>query len=400
MSGKDVHVVELFAGVGGFRCGLERASPRFKTIWANQWEPGSSKQHAFQCYVSHYGPSENHVNEDIAVAKERVPEHDFLVGGFPCQDYSVARTKAEGIVGKKGVLWWSIDSIISDREPPYVLLENVDRLIRSPSTQRGRDFAIILRCLFDKGYMVEWRVINAAEYGQPQKRRRTFIFACKKGTALYDELADRGFEDIVMKEGFFARGFPIKGPVAGRSKILSINKEKYPSLVDISNDFQDTFYNGGVMRDGEIYTRSCDPDHDGEQRKLRDMLSGSVDEKYFVTDVEKWKYLKGSKRMERTRTSDGGKYFYSEGSIPFPDRLDIPGRTMLTSEGKVNRSSHIIADGDRFRVLTPEECERLNGFDVGWTDKGMPESARYFTMGNALVVPLIEKMGRVLDELL
>jgi len=248
--------------------------------------------------------------------------------------------------------------------------------------------------------MVEWRVINAAEYGEPQKRRRTFIFAYRNDTAMYERSADKEFEDIVMKEGFFAKGFPIKGPTAGRSKILSVSKKKYPSLIDISNDFQDTFYNGGVMRNGEIYTRSCDPDHDGERMTLGDILSGSVDEKYFVTDVEKWRYMKGSKREERTRSSDGGIYYYSEGSIPFPDRLDIPGRTMLTSEGKVNRSSHIIKDGDGFRILTPEECERLNGFDIGWTDTGMPESARYFTMGNALVVPLIERMGRVLDELL
>ena len=399
MSGKDVRVVELFAGVGGFRCGLERASPRFKTIWANQWEPGSSKQHAFQCYVSHYGESKDHVNEDIAVAKERVPEHDLLVGGFPCQDYSVARTKAEGIVGKKGVLWWSIDSIISKMRPPYILLENVDRLLRSPSTQRGRDFAIILRCLFNKGYMVEWRVINAAEYGEPQKRRRTFIFAYKKGTAMYDRSADKRFDDIVMKEGFFAKGFPVKGSTEEKFDIISIKKKKYPSLVDISNDFQGTFYNAGVMRNGEVYTRRCEPDHNGEQKTLGGVLSESVDEKYFVPDIEKWIYMKGKKREERTRRSDGGKYYYSEGSIPFPDRLDIPGRTMLTSEGKVNRSSHIIKNGDGFRILTPEECERLNGFDAGWT-KDIPEPARYFTMGNALVVPLIERMGRVLDELL
>jgi len=247
--------------------------------------------------------------------------------------------------------------------------------------------------------MVEWRVINAAEYGEPQKRRRTFIFAYRNDTAMYERSADKEFEDIVMKDGFFAKGFPVKGSATEKFDTFSIKEEKYPSLVDISNDFQGTFYNGGVMRNGEIYTRSCDPDHDGEQKTLGSVLSGSVDEKYFVTDVEKWKYMKGSKHVERTRKSDGGTYFYSEGSIPFPDRLDLPGRTILTSEGKVNRSSHIIKDGDGFRILTPEECERLNGFDAGWTT-GMPESARYFTMGNALVVPLIERMGRVLYELL
>jgi len=400
MSGERIRVVELFAGVGGFRAGLENASERFDTIWANQWEPGKKVQHAFNCYVSHFGTSDYHTNLDINEVKDDVPAHDLLVGGFPCQDYSVARTKAEGITGKKGVLWWNIDHIISKREPDYVLLENVDRLIRSPSSQRGRDFAIILRSLHNKGYLAEWRVINAAEYGEAQKRRRTFIFACNKRTSIYKRLGREIPEDVVKNTGLFASAFPIDGPEADKVSTFSIDESAYPTLVEVSDGFSETFYNGGVMINGKVYTRNCKPNYSGEQKTLGSILSENVDERYFRTDVEKWKFMKGSKSIERI-DSNGWKYHYTEGGIPFPDNLEKPGRTILTSEGSVNRSSHLIEpEKGRYRILTPEECERMNGFEAGWTDTGMPESMRYFTMGNALVVPLITKMGNAFLHLI
>jgi len=401
MAEKDIRVVELFAGVGGFRLGLERSSPRFKTVWANQWEPGQKKQHAFECYVHHFGESPNHVNKDIALMTSEVPEHDLLVGGFPCQDYSVARTKAEGIVGKKGVLWWSMDKIISEKRPSFVLLENVDRLIKSPSSQRGRDFAVILRCLNDKGYAVEWRVINAAEYGEVQKRRRTFIFAFKEGTTFFSQMKEKESMEILEKDGFFCKGFPIKSLTAEKMKTFRIDDKRYKTLVDVSDKFSDMFYNGGLMRNGFVHTAECLPIGGIEPKTLRSVLQKDVDERYFIDeeDIEKWKYMKGSKREERIRKKDGGRYFYTEGKIPFPDSLDSPGRTMLTSEGRVNRSTHIVKDGDRFRLLTPIECERMNGFVDRWTNTGMSETARYFTMGNALVVPLIEKMGETINSI-
>jgi DNA-methyltransferase (dcm) len=402
MSGEKVHVVELFAGVGGFRAGLESASGKFETIWANQWEPGKKKQHAFDCYVHHFKESKNHINMDINDVKDDVPKHDLLVGGFPCQDYSVARTKAEGITGKKGVLWWNIDYIISKKKPDYILLENVDRLIRSPSSQRGRDFAIILRSLYDKGYLVEWRVINAAEYGEAQKRRRTFIFACRRRTNLYKKLKWEIPENIVKNAGLFASAFPIHGPEADKVSTFSIKRSVYPTLVEVSDNFSKTFYNCGVMVNGNVYTRNCKPNYSGEQKTLGSTLSKNVDEKYFKTDVEKWRFMKGAKSIARV-DDNGWEYYYTEGSIPFPDDLTKPGRTILTSEGSVNRSSHLVEPEEgRYRILTPEECERMNGFDTGWTDTGMPESMRYFTMGNALVVPIITKMGnaflRLIDD--
>jgi DNA (cytosine-5)-methyltransferase 1 len=193
-------VIELFAGVGGFRIGLERADKDFfKTIWSNQYEPSTKTQHASRTYTRVFG-EENHVNEDIAkVNVIDIPDCDLLVGGFPCQDYSVANalSRSQGILGKKGVLWWEIYRILNEKtnKPKILFFENVDRLIQSPSTQRGRDFAIILSSLNKLGYFVEWRVINAAEYGMPQKRRRTYIVAYHKD---FYNISQKFFRDQIL----------------------------------------------------------------------------------------------------------------------------------------------------------------------------------------------------------
>lgn len=400
-----IRTVELFAGVGGFRCGLEAASPRFDTVWANQWEPSKKAQHAFECYVRRFGESQGHVNADIGMVRGEIPEHDLLVGGFPCQDYSVARTNASGMEGKKGVLWWEIDGIVEARRPSYILLENVDRLLKSPTKQRGRDFAVILRCLHDKGYAVEWRVINAAEYGHPQKRRRVFIFAFRDGTPFHGVLA--GKQDMrrwLDGDGFFADPFPVEA--VGKVDESDV-VDGYESLADISDSFGFAFANAGVMKDGRIFTAKTSPvpfiPDEGQRGHLLGHVleNDGVDEKYYINGaLDKWTYMKGSKREPRVRPN-GEEYFYTEGAIPFPDPADSPARTLLTSESSKNRSTHVVEDpaSGRLRLLTPLECERLNGFPDGWTDSGMPEKARYFMMGNALVVPLVTRMGRRLLEI-
>ncbi|MFB6305431.1 MAG: DNA (cytosine-5-)-methyltransferase, partial [Flavobacteriales bacterium] len=154
---KKLKVAELFAGVGGFRLGFEglpgkKKNSSFKVIWSNQWEPTTKKQDASLIYQKRFGKS-GHITENISDIKTKdIPHHDILVGGFPCQDYSVAATlkNSGGIIGKKGVLWWEIYRILNEKgknRPSYLILENVDRLLKSPATQRGRDFAVMLASL-------------------------------------------------------------------------------------------------------------------------------------------------------------------------------------------------------------------------------------------------------------
>ncbi|QOV11520.1 DNA (cytosine-5-)-methyltransferase [Viridibacillus arvi] len=391
-----LNVVELFAGVGGFRLGLEKAnSDVFKTVWANQWEPSRKTQDAYDCYTRNFN-SGIHSNEDITTVPDEVFQKlniDLLVGGFPCQDYSVARTLSneKGLEGKKGVLFWEIKRVLENSHPKYVLLENVDRLLKSPSKQRGRDFAIMLATFRDLNYIVEWRVVNAAEYGCAQKRRRVFIFAYKNTLDFAEKQLDYNSHDIVFKEGFFANTFSVKQePYKERISTVTLPED----VVEISDKFSFSFHTAGVMVNGNVYTAQTIVENE-KFIPLKDILveETTVDEKYYLTpaQVEKFAYLRGPKKIERT-SAEGHKYIFSEGGMSPTDDLNGPGRTMLTSEASVNRSTHIVEVDGRKRFLTPIECERLNSFPDNWT-AGMPERMRYFCMGNALVVDLIKQMG-------
>lgn len=396
----EIKVVELFAGVGGFRVGLEKASNKFNTIWANQWEPSRKSQYAYECYVKHFG-EDSCVNEDIAIAKKEVPQHNLLVGGFPCQDYSVAATGAKGIEGKKGVLWWEIRDIIESKKPNYVLLENVDRLLKSPAKQRGRDFGIILKSLNDLGYIVEWRVLNAAEYGFVQRRRRVFIFAVRENLKYSKAIKKDSKEMILNETGFFADIFPAENIDYKRKEIFSL--AEYKDLVDVTKNFNTKFWNSGICINGKGFTQEVIA-KEIKSKNLRCIIEkGEVDSKYFLSENQekKFNYLRGAKKLERTKPN-GESYLYAEGGMAPYDSLDLPARTMLTSEGSINRSTHIVKDvkSEKLRLLTPIECERINGFPDNWTgNKIMPEKFRYFCMGNALVVGLIEIMGKKIEKI-
>lgn len=397
-------ICELFAGVGGFRLGFDRLLSGWETVWFSQWEPGAKTQWAHDCYVRHFGDSpdlrgELHTGEDISrMDKTAIPDHTLLVGGFPCQDYSVAHTlsSSHGIEGKKGVLWWQIRDTIAAKRPPFCLFENVDRLLRSPAGQRGRDLGIILSCLAGEGNSVEWRVVNAATYGAAQRRRRTFLFAYRDDTAYGRRMMTASPEDILKRNGFMAHAFPTAE--AGEPTRIELGTD----TLKISDSFRADFGNAGYMHGGVVYTARIS-EREEEPVTLGRILERDVDEKYYIPEgkLDKWTYLKGAKRIER-RSADGHEYTFSEGPIAFPDPWDKPSRTMLTSESTLNRSTHVVSDPctGRLRLLTPVEAERLQGFEDGWTDTGMPERMRYFCMGNALVVPMITRMGRVLDEII
>ena len=397
-------ICELFAGVGGFRLGFDRLESGWKTTWFSQWEPGARTQWAHDCYVQHFGDSpdlnnEFHTGEDISTMdKQVIPDHTLLVGGFPCQDYSVAHTlsSSHGIEGKKGVLWWQIRDTIIAKKPPFCIFENVDRLLKSPAKQRGRDFGVILACLAKEGYSVEWRVVNAAQYGAAQRRRRTFIFAYRNDTIYGQKMADISADMIIKNGGLMAKAFPIQN--IGQITETVIGGD----IVDVSDNFAFAFETAGYMCKGRIYTAKV-TEQEEEPITLGKILQTTVDDKFYITNekMPKWTYLKGAKKIPR-KSADGHEYTFSEGPIAFPDPWDRPGRTMLTSESTINRSTHVVSDPGtgRLRLLTPVEAERLQGFDDEWTNTGMPDRMRYFCMGNALVVPMITRMGRVLDTII
>lgn len=273
------------------------------------------------------------------------------------------------------------------------ILENVDRLLKSPAKQRGRDFGIILSCFNQQNYSVEWRVVNASDYGAAQRRKRVFIFAYKNDLRYTKSNCD--IKDIFLTDGFMANAFPVISCDDISDTYIGND------LADISDNFSFDFRNCGYMTNGKIYTAKV-TELKEESICIKDIVESNVDEKYYIKSdaMLKWEYLKGAKKIPR-KSANGHEWIYSEGAISFPDSLDKPGRTMLTSEGSVNRSTHVIEDPQtkRLRILTPIETERLQGFDDNWTNTGMPERMRYFCMGNALVVPMITRMGKVIDEI-
>lgn len=390
-------VAELFAGVGGFRLGLDRAG--WSTVYSNQWEPSTKRQHASDVYVHNFG-SEGHSNEDIATVSEIPTDFDLLVGGFPCQDYSVAKSKssATGLEGKKGVLWWEILRLVQKHQPKFLFLENVDRLLKSPASQRGRDFAIMLSSLASEGYSVEWRVVNAADYGFPQRRRRVFIVAYKT-----DLVFDK---QTLLKEGVLAKALPVTEGKSDSSGTIS------DDLLEVSSTFGkdlkvSPFLNSGFFQNSTFYSLDVKPNYSGPSQTLGDVLlpPSEVPTSLEITpkSLEKWEYLKGSKSEERTHSS-GYKWKYSEGAMVFPDPTDRPSRTLLTGEGgsSPSRFKHVVMQGQVLRRLHPKEMERLNGFPDDWTrfagEEELSDVRRAFFMGNALVVGLIELVGKELAK--
>ena len=420
-----MNVLELFAGVGGFRIGLENANPDyFRTLWSNQWEPSRKSQDAFEVYNYHFPDSEN-INISIAdITDEQFAEMnaDMIVGGFPCQDYSVARSKKneQGIEGQKGVLFWEIVRATRIIRPRFLILENVDRLLKAPSKQRGRDFAIMLTAFNNLGYSVEWRVINAADYGRSQRRRRVFFFIYRNDIPFALQMDQRfeeqeqvfdenRYDDYIFHEGLFATQFPIMNtPVKKRHVYYELPED----IVEVSDNFSGTVWNTGVMRHGRYYSIDTAPNYDGEPITLGEILQNEeeVPEKFFINDpakLEKFQYLRGPKRIERT-SADGHTYIYSEGGMSPTDDLNLPGRTMRTSEGTVNRSTHFLHVNERYRLITPVEAERLQDFPDNWTAlkklsdgtvTEVSDKMRMFFMGNALVTDIVRKIGEFIVEI-
>ena len=361
----------------------------------------TKRQDASAIYCQRFGYL-GHSNEDInLVDVNKIPGGDLLVGGFPCQDYSVATTlkNSGGIEGKKGVLWWQIHRILSTHPAPprYLMLENVDRLLGSPAAQRGRDFAIILASLSDLGYVVEWRVINAAEYGMPQRRKRTYMFAYKNNTQLAKAFTNA--KDWLIRDGFMADAFKVKNidqqPVSFRIE---------GSLPEVSETFNkgkllSPFKNSGIMIDRVVYTMTTESDYSGPFVTLGDLIlpDSDVPNEFFIqeADLPKWKYVKGGKCEKRINKATGYEYNYSEGAMAFPDSIEKPSRTIITGEGGAapSRFKHVIlTKSGKYRRLTPVELERLNMFPDNHT-LGASDMRRAFLMGNALVTGIVERLG-------
>ena len=426
-------IFSMFDGVGGFIVGLENSSKEvFQTLYSNQYEPSRKTQDAYEVGLYRF-PDMEHIPTDVAlIPNEKFEEMqangvDMIVGGFPCQDYSVARSKKNelGIEGKKGVLFWEIIRATEAIRPKYLVLENVDRLLKAPSNQRGRDFAIMLAAFNQLGYSVEWRVINAADYGRAQRRRRVFFFVFRNDTKWGKRLHTRYeatlsvdadikarldcYAPYIFKDGLFGRQFPVKNEAV--KKRINANKLD-EDIAEVSANFSDgKMWNSGLMTNGYYYTIETEPKGDEEPIPMKEIVvsPNQVPKEYYIDGekLEKFKYLRGPKKITRT-AANGHTYTFSEGGMSEYDSLELPGRTMLTSEGSVNRSTHLLKIDGKYRLITPIEAERLQDFPDDWTrykrnTKGevveVSDRMRMFFMGNALVTGIVKRIGDELQKI-
>jgi DNA (cytosine-5)-methyltransferase 1 len=283
---------------------------------------------------------------------------------------------------------------------------------------------------------VEWRVVNAEDYGYPQRRRRVFLYASRQVQQLAElgavadslsidprrwvkQIDDLGARQVV-DSGVLAGALECRLADAPRADIVSLGAtadEVDP--YDISERWGpyrvSPWRNAGIMVGGVAWTADVTSTYDGERHTLGDMLlpievvrerfpqflipseelgaPSTLDHEHDLDlgIVGTWRYLKGAKKVPR------GRYHYAEGAIGFPEPLDRAARTVLTGEGGRSPSRFkLVVEQDGFhRRLTPVELERLNMFPDGWTE-GMSDGRRAFMVGNALVLGIVDRIGRQL----
>ena len=302
--------------------------------------------------------------------------------------------QALGLEGKKGVLWWQIHRILTMKRPPFIFLENVDRLLKSPASQRGRDFAVMLATLGNLGYEVEWRMINAADYGFPQKRRRVYIVGRLAGTQPRDPT-----------RCCTAGRSPGRAGPAGLTLSSSASVKLEGDAADISEDFGATKGEPLPLRRLLLPPLGLEPGPQARHGpRPRSATSWSPEDGPRVVlrrrrPARAMGLPEGRQGRGRASTRQRPPYRYQEGALPFPDRTDGPARPSSPPKAAPPppASSTSSRPRGRYRRLTPRELERLNGFPDDWTATGMPEGRRAFMMGNALVVGVV---GRIAAKLM
>jgi DNA (cytosine-5)-methyltransferase 1 len=369
-----IRFIDLFAGIGGFRYGLEKASQHFKCVYSNEWD-----KYASSIYKQHYGEIDT---RDIRTVKaNEIPDHDLLCGGFPCQAFSVAG-KRKGFDDTRGTLFFEIARIVSAKRPRYLLLENVKGLL---SHDEGKTFQTILGVLSDLGYRVEWQVLNSKHFGVPQNRERVFI--------------------VGYLGGFGGRKvFPLGGGSKEVNKTKKLPEQISNTLrTNYSNAHSNETYIGelqeitkGKSQGARVYktegiaqTMSSVGGGQGAKTGLYAIRRGRSDDPWVKARVsptirtEAKADVRAVLTPDREQKRQNGRRFKEIGDPSFT----------LTGQDK-----HGIYDGVRIRRFTPTECARLQGFPDSWHE-GLSDTQAYKCYGNAVTTNVIEAIGRRIAEI-
>lgn len=381
--------IELFAGIGGFRYGLEKVGqfqqkmeqsrgsgdiegiegkPQFTCVYANEWD-----KYACQIYRKNFGNKELHEGDIRTIPAESIPNHDLLVGGFPCQAFSIAG-KRKGFGDTCGTLFFEICRIVEEKKPNLLLLENVKGLLNHDG---GNTFRIILNSLSELGYDCEWEVLNSKNFGVPQNRERVFIVGHFRGTS--------GGKVFPIGEGSKEVNELCGQQTGAITARRGSAKSDGDYIVEGNRKTQELEYIGAVMSEQN-------------QKWLND---GKELSRNFPQGQRVYSKNGIASTIARNAGGLGGKtglyMINSKGKTHQQDLLqDSNGVSRSILAGTHGSTPHLlktIMPNNKIRRLTPIECERLQGFPDGWTE-GVSDTQRYKCLGNAVTTNVITEIGK------
>jgi DNA (cytosine-5)-methyltransferase 1 len=337
--GKDFRFIDLFAGIGGIRLAFEAIGG--ECVFTSEWD-----SYAQKTYAANF-PAGHEINGDITkINADDIPDHDVLLGGFPCQPFSIAGVSKKNALGRahgfadetQGTLFFDVARIIAKKRPRAFMLENVKNL---QSHDRGRTFDVIIRTLQDElDYQVFHKVIDGAHF-VPQHRERIIIV---------------GFRDPVIFDWDM-----VDLPEKGNHRLGSI-----------------------------LHRKTGEPFIDADQDRFYDHQKHKHLDKYTLTD-NLWAYLQNYKKKHQAAGNGFGYGLVTQESITrtLSARYYKDGSEILVSQGSRKNP----------RRLTPRECARLMGFPDTFKIP-VSDTRAYKQFGNSVVVPVIEAVARAMQPLL
>lgn len=359
MSNPKLRVCELFAGIGGFRLGIEQALDKknIEVVYVSEWD-----KYAAATYEKNF----NHTVDTRSITDvpaESIPDHDLLVGGFPCQAFSIAG-KRRGFDDTRGTLFFDIARILQEKRTPYCVLENVKGLL---SHDFGRTFKRIIRTLTDLGYDLQWQMLNSKDFGVPQNRERIFIVG-------------------------HLRGQP-------RPQVFPIRNHSEPDIVlpTLTARYWGGQANGGYIGNKTIKVGTYRTHKDGQGfREVKSGLAPTIPAR-AREDGSGQPVVMAWSKSHRTGKTDADKKRKNYGQVENRVKLG-EFNTLSTGPGGGNQSTqNFIYQSMKIRRLTPKECERLQGFPDGWTD-AVSDAQRYKQLGNAVTVNVVSYVMKRFEE--
>lgn len=358
--------IDLFAGIGGFRYGLENATPNFKgNKKRGKKKPNGKTQLGFDCvysnefdkyasqiYKKHYGECDTRDIRDVKA--EEIPTHDLLTAGFPCQAFSIAG-KRGGFADTRGTLFFEIARIAEQKRTPYLLLENVKGIL---SHDKGNTFGRILQVLDELGYDCQWQVLNSKNFGVPQNRERVFIIGHLRGGSRPKVFPLRGNgskDSVPTLRATYYKGYQTRGPMLKYVGGIEGKRKKW-------------------LEDGKDNSRNFSQ---GQRVYSTEGIGSTIAGNAGGLGGKTGLYAIPVLTPDRPKKRQHGRRFKKDGDPAFT----------LTGQDK-----HGVYDGMKIRRLTPTECERLQGFPDGWTE-GVSDTQRYKCLGNAVTTNVITAIG-------